>query len=290
MEIERIGDAVYALGENPLWDAAAGALYWIDSLAPAIHRWEPAAGAVREWRLPGRTVGSMALREGGGAVLAMDDGFNLFDFDTGGCTAVAVPESGEPRTRFNDGKVDARGRFLAGSAHVDFAEPLGALWRLDPNGSCTRLDTGFRCANGPCWSPDGATLYVADSDAHVIYAYAYDPDSGAAADRRTFVSTAELGSQPDGATVDAAGDLWSAQFGGGGVLRIAPSGRVVDRVELPVRWVSSVAFGGPGLDVLYVTSIGGVLGGARDASPQAGAVFAVHGLGAAGRPEPRYRG
>ncbi len=290
MEIERIGEARYALGESPLWDSLDGVLYWVDSPAPAIYCYDPRDGGIESWDLPGDYVGSMALREGGGAVLAMDAGFYLFDFATGKCEAVIEPEADQSGVCFNDGKVDRQGRFVAGSMHVALAEPAGALYRLDPDLSCNQLDNGFICSNGPCWSPDGATLYVSDTSASVIYAYDYDVETGAASNRREFYSTHGTCAQPDGATVDAEGCIWSTQFNGGRILRIAPDGTVEHTIELPVKWVASVMFGGEDLDVLFVTSIGGEELGKRDPSPEAGRLFAIRGLGVKGLPEHRFTG
>jgi sugar lactone lactonase YvrE len=290
MEIERIGNARYRLGESPQWDAREGVLYFVDSLACEIFRHDPARAATESWKVAGRYLGSMALREAGGAVVAMDAGFHLFDFATGRLETVAEPEAGLADNRFNDGKVDRQGRFVAGSMHAREAEPTGALWRLDADHSVTRLDEGFNCSNGPCWSPDGATLYHADTVASVIHAYDYDARTGSATGRRVFVSTEEFGCQPDGATVDADGHVWSAQFAGGCVRRFAPDGSLERTVALPASWIASPAFGGPDLDVLYVTSIGDPLGGESDPSAQAGGLFAIHGLGVRGLPEPRFKG
>ena len=290
MNIERIGESGYKLGESPIWDPVAGVLYFVDSLEHAIFQYDPRSGAVRRWDVAGGYLGSLALRAGGGAVLAMDHGFHAFDFETGEATVLAEPEAGRAEVCFNDGKVDRQGRFVAGSMHVDEAEPVGALYRLDADLACTKLDDGFTCSNGPCWSPDGGTLYVADSNAEAIFAYDYDTATGAAAHRRVFHSTAGSGGMPDGCTVDAEGFLWSAQFNAGTIRRLAPDGSVDRVVDLPVRWVASVTFGGANLDLLYVTSIGGALQGERDPSPRAGGLFVVQDLGVRGLPEPRFAG
>ena len=292
MDIERIGEARYHLGEGPLWDPRESALYWVDSMAPAIWRLDPASGDIRGWDLPGATVGALALRDRGGAVLAKDDGFHMFDFETGACTVIAEVEADDPLTRFNDGKVDRAGRFVAGSLDPKFEKPLGALYRLDADLSWDKLDDGIVCSNGPCWSPDGKTLYFADSSKRTIYAYDYDMASGGVANKRVF-AISDAG-DPDGATVDAAGYLWSPMFspagGAGSVVRFAPDGSVERRIEMPVRFVTSVMFGGAALDELYVTSAGGPVEGATDPSAEAGALFRIRGLGVTGLPETRFAG
>ena len=290
MKIERIGEARYELGESPVWDWRDGVLYFVDSTAHAIFRYDPRSGDIGRWEVAGGYLGALALRAGGGAVLSMDDGFHAFDFETGAASAIAEPEAGRDELCFNDGKVDRQGRFIAGSMHSGASEPVGALYRLDAELGCTRLDGGYICSNGPCWSPDGGTLYVSDSYADAIFAYDYDTATGDATNRRVFHSTAGSGAVPDGGTVDAEGHVWSVQFGAGSIHRIAPDGAVERVVELPVKWVASITFGGDDHDVLYVTTIGGEDQGERDPSPEAGGLFAIHGLGVAGLPEPRFEG
>ena len=201
MDIERIGEARYDLGEGPLWDPADGVLYFVDSLAPAVFRHDPASGAIARRDLPGATVGSLALRAAGGMVLAMDDGFHAYDFETGALETIAEPEAGVANTRFNDGKVDRQGRFIAGSLERNFAARSGTLYRLDADLSVARIEDRVVCTNGPCWSPDGATFYFTDGGRDEIYAYDYDAEAGTVANRRVFAAATPLGGNPDGATV-----------------------------------------------------------------------------------------
>ena len=290
MDIERIGEARYDLGEGPLWDPADGVLYFVDSLAPAVFRHDPASGAIARRDLPGATVGSLALRAAGGMVLAMDDGFHAYDFETGALETIAEPEAGVANTRFNDGKVDRQGRFIAGSLERNFAARSGTLYRLDADLSVARIEDRVVCTNGPCWSPDGATFYFTDGGRDEIYAYDYDAEAGTVANRRVFAAATPLGGNPDGATVDAEGFVWSALFGAAKVARFAPDGRLDRTVELPARLITSVMFGGAGLDVLYVTSARGDGVVRSDDGSDAGALFRIDGLGVVGLAEPRFAG
>ncbi|MGH9174801.1 MAG: SMP-30/gluconolactonase/LRE family protein, partial [Vicinamibacterales bacterium] len=240
------------------------------------------------WELPAG-IGSMALREDGGAVLACVDGFFLFDFTTGTRTPIGNPEADDPETRFNDGKVDRWGRFIAGTADSKSAgEPRGALYRLDHDLTWHKLDDGYGVSNGPCWSPDGDRFYVSDSRLGTIFAYDYDLDSGAISNRRIFATTEKHDGLPDGATVDADGFRWSAIPIGGRIVRFAPDGSVARALDAPVTWVTSVMFGGPHLDILYLTSLDPSTKGITDAGPDEGGLFAVHGLSVTGLPEPRF--
>jgi sugar lactone lactonase YvrE len=229
-------------------------------------------------------VGSFGLCRHGGVVLALADGFH--HFIAGTTTPLAPLPLRHPDIRLNDGKVDRQGRFLAGSMHMNLAPgaaPLGALYRLEGDGAVTTLATGFTTANGPCFSPDGETLYLADSPRRMIWRFDYR--DGQATGQAPFIDLAPLDTVPDGATVDAAGQLWVALVRSGEVGRFDATGRLVQRIAMPVRHPTSLAFGGPALDVLFVTSIS-ASHRLSDPSPGAGGLFAITGLDARGIAEP----
>ena len=183
-----------------------------------------------------------------------------------------------------------QGRFIAGSLDNELRQPAGTLYRLDPDFSLNVLDREIICSNGPCFSPDGKTLYFSDTPRQIIYAYDYDHATGEASNRRTFVDTRKLAGAPDGCTVDAEGFVWSSAVISGGLHRYAPDGTLDRRVEVPVKSVTSVIFGGPDLEILYVTSAARTVGGYKPTEPDAGAVFAIHGLGVKGMPRAAVRG
>ena len=187
----------------------------------------------------------------------MRNGFHLYDFATGATTPIADPEREILRTRLNDGKVDRQGRFVAGYMDYEEKDPLGGLYRLDPDLTVTQLDGGIIVSNGPCFSLDGGTLYFADSWTRCIFAYGYDTATGAVLSRKVFTSFARAGLRgyPDGATVDAEGFVWSAEVYGGRLVRFAPDGTIDRLVGMPVDSITSVNFGGADLDILYVTSM-----------------------------------
>jgi L-arabinonolactonase len=194
-----------------------------------------------------------------------------------------------PNVRLNDGKVDPYGRFVAGTMHGGRAEgepPLGGLYRLDSAGALGQLETNLAVTNGPCFSPDGRTFYLADSPQRVIWAYDYERD-GPLRNKRVFVDTKALNSAPDGATVDAEGHLWSVMVRTGAIVRFAPDGTAVRTIQLPIRHPTSVTFGGPDLDILYVTSISRSTRLADD-HPDAGGLFAIEDLGVRGLPARRF--
>jgi L-arabinonolactonase len=289
LRIEVFSDKPDQLGEGPLWDVREQRLYWIDSYGPAIHSANADGTGRRSWAVP-EPIGSMALREKGGAILSLRDGFYSFDFESGEAKRIHETQPGELRPRMNDGKVDRQGRFVAGSMDFGEDEPVGKLFRLDPDLSLHTLDSGIICSNGPCWSPDGRTLYFADTGRKVIWAYDYDTATGNVRSRRTFTSFETQRGLPDGATVDAAGYLWCCEVYSGRLIRFDPSG-VVDRiVGLPMNSTTSLTFGGPNLDIAYVTSMARPYQFQYHSECEAGFVFAVHGLGVRGIEEPRFKG
>ncbi len=289
LRIEVFSDTRDALGEGPLWDDREQRLYWIDSYAPAVYSADADGGNRKRWPVP-EPIGSLALREKGGAILALRNGFYTLDFETGEVALIAETQPGELTPRMNDGKVDRQGRFVAGSMDFEERNPVGKLFRLDSDLSVHQLDHGIICSNGPCFSLDGRTLYFADTGKKAIYAYDYDTASGNVRSRRVFASFENQRGLPDGATVDSEGCVWSCEVYSGRLIRFDPDG-VVDRIiGLPVQSTTSLTFGGAGLDIAYVTSMARPYNGAYHREREAGCVFAVHGLGVRGVPEPRFKG
>lgn len=304
VKIECILECNNHLGEGPVWDVEEGRLYWLDCTGPrfgkkAVWRMDPRTGEVESWDLP-KDIGAMALREKGGAVAAMCDGFYFMHFDGDRLELELIQEVDAEieRTRLNDGKVDRRGRFFAGG--MDDLEELKncGLWRLDPDLTVTKVDDGIMCTNGPCWSPDDKTFYLADTFIEEFWAYDYDIETGDLSNKRVFATTKEDEGVADGSTVDAEGYMWNAQLISGDLVRYAPDGTVERRIGMPVKNITSVMFGGDDLDVLYVTSMARVKHPAvhemfhKQEKPQflAGSLFAVTGLGIRGLPEPRFAG
>ncbi|HVZ36942.1 MAG TPA: SMP-30/gluconolactonase/LRE family protein [Polyangiaceae bacterium] len=302
LKIECVLECGTLVGESPIWDVEERRLYWVDSTGrrvgkPAIWRLDPRSGKLESWSLD-RDVGALALRRGGGAVLALDDGFYFFEFERGRLELVQRVDADHTRTRLNDGKCDRRGRFFAGG--MDDREELKncALWRLDPDLSVTKVDDGIICSNGPCWSPDDRTFYFADTFQGEYWQYDYDIITGNLANKRLFASFQADAGVADGSTVDAEGFLWNAQLISGDLVRYAPDGSVERRIGMPVRNITSVIFGGDRLDELYVTSMARVRHPAvhdhfaKESKPQflAGSLFRVTGLGVRGLPEVRFAG
>lgn len=273
------------LGESPLWDEARQRLWWVDSLTGEIAAARADGEPLLRWRYD-QPVGSIGLA-GDGLVAALADGFYSIDGERGGASPIA--RVGSDGLRFNDGKADRAGRFLSGEMRTRDGGGGGRLWRLDQDGTATPLAEGFAVANALCFAPDGQTLYAADSLDGILRAYPYDPATGAIGPRHDLVDCRDYGSGPDGATVDADGNLWVALVLAQAIACFSPTGDLLRRIDLPIPYPSCPAFGGDGLAILYVTTIGDSGHRLVTDHPDGGRILAIEGLGARGLAEGSYR-
>lgn len=286
---ECVLDARAALGECPVWCGEEKVLYWEDISSRAIHRFDPASGENETWTFPD-LVGSFALREGGGVLVALGADLCAVDLDTMATETLAGALCDRGRTRLNDGRCDPAGRFWVGSMDLERTQRIGALYRFDAERGPATMAEGFIISNGLAWSPDGRTMYHSDTRQDVIWAFDFDLAAGEIANRRVFATTDRARGRPDGAAIDAEGFYWSAAIGGGRLIRYAPDGRIDREIELPVSCPTMCAFGGAGLDTLYVTSARQfVAESALAGEPLAGGLFALD-PGVKGLPEPRFKG
>jgi L-arabinonolactonase len=285
LDIRCISERADYLGESPVWDADNGLLYWVDGFSRLVRRWDPSSGGFREWSTPSM-VGSVALGSGNSLVVGLADGIYSLDLETSGLTALLRPEPADPLVRFNDGKTDRDGRFLCGSMGIH-ADPRGTLWRIDSDGRSDTFADGIRISNALCFSPDGATMYFADSFDRNIRAYPYSADG--VGEPHILVDTGQWDSGPDGATVDSDGCLWISLIQVGKIARVTPQGKLDRMIDAPVDLPSSVAFGGEDMATLFVTSIkDSGSGRAISKHPDGGRLFAIDGLRVRGIPEARF--
>lgn len=276
------------LGESPFWDARAQALCWIDSMAGSLRRLDFASGACEVHELP-PPVGCVAPCESGCVVAALKASFARYDFATRRLESLADIGIDHPDVRLNDGKCDPFGNFVAGTMHIrrQPGDPiLGGLYRLRPDRTVERIAEGLGLVNGPCFSPDGRMLYVADSSVRTVWAYDYAPE-GPLGTRRVFAQTERFASGPDGATVDAEGFVWTVLVRAAQLARFAPDGRLDRLLDIPTTYPTSLCFGGPRLDTLHVTSISRSTALAGPL-PQDGGLFALDDLPAPGLAPHRF--
>lgn len=303
-----------AFGESPVWHAPSRSLFWVDITGRAIRRLDTGTGTTRAWALPeepgciGLVAGEEPIGTAGSPVAlvaALRSGFHLLDLASGALGRLTGPLFDTTRYRFNDGTVDQAGRFWAGSVFEARHEASAGLYCLErgqaravtgPDAPASpQRDWGVRTSNGLAFSPDGRTMYHADTPAHTVWACDFDPATGAIASRRTFWRASanrespDYGGRPDGAAVDAEGCYWSAQYEGGRIVRLSPAGEVVQSVPVPARCPTMVAFGGPDLRTLYVTTArGGRTAQELARWPDSGCVFAAR-TSVAGLPAHAYR-
>jgi D-xylonolactonase len=243
------------LGENPLWNAEDGGLYWTDITGGHVHRLRLATGE-HEVIYNDGLVGGFTLQANGDLLLFRADDIAALKPD--GWVEVLKRFKDEDMERFNDVIADPEGRVFAGT--IGTTSQSGGLYRVDPDGTTTSLFRGTGCSNGMGFSPDRKTFYWTCSTTRRIYAFDYDRASGALTQERVLYQANDTEGITDGMTVDRNGHLWSARWDGFAVVHHAPDGRVVETIRFPVAKVSSVCFGGPNLDRMFATTAGGKAG------------------------------
>jgi len=242
-------------GEGPVWDEVEQKLYWIDIENDHVYLFNPENGANTGWNV-GKMIGALTLREKGGLLMVLSNGFNSFDPETGEITPVINPEKELSEHYFNDGKCDPKGRFWAGTYHQNAEDAVGSLYSLETDLSVVKRDKNFILANGLAWSIDKTKFYFIDSVAKCIYVYDYDVLTGNITNRNILRQIEGDIQLPDGMTIDSEGFLWVAIFNGGKVLRIDPvTGKTVFEILIPnAKQVTSCTFGGKNMDELYITT------------------------------------
>ena len=278
MKPELIADYQCVTGEGPLWHVGEQRLYWTDIPTGRIFRYHPATGTHEQCH-EGEVVGGFTIQADGSLLLFMARGA-VKTWREGRLTTVIGEIPDERESRFNDVIADPAGRVFCGT--MPTGDRPGRLYRLDTDGTLTKLLDGIGVSNGMGWTPDRQQMYYTDSARREIYLFDYDQGTGAITNRRVFVQTPAGEGVPDGMTVDAEGYVWSARWDGGCLVRYAPSGTEDLRIRFPARKVSSVTFGGVDYTDIYVTTAGG--NNRAEEGPGAGALFRLQ-LGIRGVPE-----
>ena len=268
------------LGESPLWHPAEQRLYWCDIAGRQLCRLEPRSGQRDVWDFDSEPS-AVAPMPDGGLLLALRSGLWRFDPASGARRKLADAPYKPAAQRFNDGKCDARGRFWVGTMCEPLLPARGAMHCYSRQKLEQRFD-GMSISNGLAWSPDGRTMYWADTLTNIVQAFDFDPDSGELSRRREFArfpldhAADDWLGRPDGAAVDREGCYWLAMYEGQRVLRLSPQGEILEQVHLPVRCPTMPAFGGADLKTLYVTTAHEQRPAAElAAQPLAGCVFAL---------------
>lgn len=277
MRSELLLDGRNEHGEGPVWSVEQGLLAWTDIYGKTVWTLDPVIHKSQRFSVPGR-VCCFAFRRGHGfdeVLAAFDDGLAFLDLESGSAGPRMRPDGLGDGQRLNDGRTDRQGRLIVGGMDEDNLAPVSAVWRVDADLSITQLFDSVACANGTCFSPDGKTMYFADSPARRIEAFDYDIASGTPTGRRV-IATLIANGVPDGSCIDAEGFIWNAVWEGYRVERWSPDGRLDRTIEVPVKKPTCCTFGGADLDTLFITT--SRLGESETdlaREPTAGGLFAV---------------
>lgn len=265
------------LGEGLLWSARDNAIYWVDILAPALHRYSLATAQVTTWPMPEKIGWVVERRDRQGFIAGLQSGFAELTLDPVVCIPIVDPEPQLPGNRMNDAKVDKLGRIWAGTMDCEIRNVTGSLYCLDATHTVKQQDSGYLITNGPAFGANHECMYHTDTGRSVVYRFDLSAD-GTINGKREFLKFPEEWGSPDGMTVDAQGGLWIAHWGGSRVSRFKPDGMLERHISLPASQITNCVFGGKNLDRLFVTS---AAEGKHD-EPLAGALFEIDPQGARG--------
>ena len=288
-------DEAMKTGECPVWHAVESALYWVDIPGFTVHRLHPASGKYSSWKMASEPS-ALAIDVDNNLVVATRNGFVYLNTSSGDLDAIA-PAPYDPKImRFNDGRVDPLGRFWVGTLYEPRDQAKAEMYVLDQGQLRLAWRGGMTNSNGLAWSPDAKTMYHADTTSHRIDCYDYDLATGTQTNRRNLVTfeadktTGTYGGRPDGAAIDSEGNYWIAMYEGGRILKLSPTGELLQQIDLPLKCPTAVCFGGPDLRTLYVTSAcGGRPAEELAQYPNSGKVLAFR-VDVAGLEMPEYRG
>ena len=268
------------LGEGPLWDYKTNKLYLTDIPAMEICEYEPETGSFRVIPVK-NTVGAMGLYDSERMVAAVGEGFAFFYKKEGEIHFIKRPEDTISETRFNDGKVDPRGRFFAGTMSLKGEKNHGCLFTLETDLTISRQVEDVSVSNGLCWSPDHRSFYFIDTPTYQVACFEYDEATGRISNRKVALNIPVQDGAPDGMTIDEEGKLWIAHWDGGQITRWDPStGQKLLSIPFPVSRVTSCIFGGAQLQDLYVTTASAGLSDQQiRQQPLAGALFIIRNCG-----------
>lgn len=266
---EAIANYGHRIGENPLWHTDEERLYWCDIYEGQLYRYDPAS-ETHERVFEGDCIGGFTFEADGSVLLFQDAGAIRRWRDGDGIIETILEPETVHGQRFNDVIADPAGRVFCGTYSHE-GNPTAALYRLDTDGRLTELRDGLALSNGLGFSPDRSAMYHTESYGRTIHRYEYDEATGEIGEQSTLTVVDPDMGIPDGLTVDAEGHIWSAMAGGGCVVRYAPDGKERGRLNIPTELVTSVTFGGPRFDELYVTTGGG--DNPHQHGPEAGSLY-----------------
>jgi len=242
------------LGEGAFWNHETNVLNWVDIEGKKLHIYNPETKTNRSLDTPSR-IGTVVPADSTTVVIALEDGIYLMNVINGETELLSDVESEVTENRFNDGKAGPGGRLWVGSMHLAQNEPKAKLYMVDADGSATPKIETVTISNGIAWSADQRTMYYIDTPTQKIRAYDFDPASGAVSNERVAVEVPDSLGYPDGMCIDEQDKLWVGMWNGNAVARFDPvTGSLMSKIEVPAHNVTSCAFGGPNLEIMYITT------------------------------------
>jgi sugar lactone lactonase YvrE len=264
------------LGEGAIWNYLTQELYWIDIEGKKMHIYKPQTKQNRSFSLPSR-IGTIVPADENRAIIGLEDGVYWIDTQSGALSLFAAIEADQTDNRLNDGKCDPAGRLWIGSMSIHETAEAGTLYRVDPDGTVTPQVKNVTISNGIVWTSDHRTMYYIDTPTGQVRAYDFDRSTGRISNERVAVTIDESLGYPDGMTIDAEDMIWVALWKGSAVIRFNPStGELLEKIVVPALKITSCAFGGPDLDILYITSASlDMTPEQQGRFPDAGALFSI---------------
>ena len=264
------------LGEGALWDYKTQTFYWVDILGKTVNLYNPKTKENKSLPTPSR-VGTVVPFTSRQAVIALEDGIYKINLATGALVKISHVEADQPENRFNDGKCDPLGNFWVGSMHLAESEPAASLYRIDSNGNAVKQLDSITISNGIVWDSEVKTMYYIDTPTAVIRAFDFDSATGDISNERVAVRVDAKDGYPDGMTIDSNNNLWVGLWNGGAVAQYnSQTGELMQKIEVPAHNVTACAFGGPNLDILYITTARvDMTEQEHERYPFAGSVFSV---------------
>jgi sugar lactone lactonase YvrE len=294
LKIHVVHDQPMVVGECPLWHEVESALYWVDINGLTVNRLHPASGKFSSWKM-GCEPSALAIDDHNNLVVATRAGFVRLNTTSGEMTDLCPAPYDTAIVRFNDGRVDPAGRFWVGTMYEPRDKPAAEMYVLERDELRRAWSGGMTNSNGLAWGLGGRTMFHADTTSHRIDRYDFDAATGTVANGRTLVTFSTdktapgYGGRPDGAAVDSEGNYWIAMFEGGRILKLSPEGELLREIALPLRCPTALAFGGPDLRTLYVTSASHGRSSAELAEyPLSGMVLSMR-VDVPGLAQPEYR-
>lgn len=253
-EVELVHQVEASLAEGPCWDEQNQQLWWTDILEKKIYSYRTETNESKVYEI-GHYVGAISLCDNGDLLLATETGFQFYNTKTKILTPIIDPEEDKQNNRFNDGKCDPSGRFWAGTMAMNPTDPVGSLYRLDPDLTVKKMLDEVTISNGLAWDVERGKMYYIDTPTKQVTSFDFCLDSGEISNKSIVINFPEKFGDPDGMTIDQEGMLWVAGWGAGKITRWNPlNGTLLEEINIPAKHVTSCTFGGKDLDVLYITT------------------------------------